>query len=148
MKGAALLFAAAFLSLGSPAAAKPAPPQLAQIVSAMQASASGWNSGNLDKFMMVYAPSSETTFVSGNGLIRGKQAIADRYLKGFDFADSAKRGTLTFETLGYRPLSNRMALYIARYNLSYPDGRSASGVTSVLFRREKGAWHIVADHSS
>ncbi|MFC0588608.1 YybH family protein [Novosphingobium aquiterrae] len=148
MKEVALLLAAASLALGSPANAKPAPPQLAQIVSSMQASASGWNSGDLDKFMAVYSPSTETTFVSGNGLIRGKQAIADHYLKDFGFADSAKRGTLTFETLNYRPLGNRMALYIARYTLTYLDGKSASGVTSVLFRRDKGAWHIVADHSS
>jgi ketosteroid isomerase-like protein len=39
-------------------------------------------------------------------------------------------------------------LYIARYLLTYPDGKTASGPTTLVFAREAGGWHIIADHSS
>ncbi len=115
---------------------------------AMAQSVSGWNAGDIDRFLQIYSDDPSTSFVAGEGLVRGKAAMKIRYQAKYDFADPAKRGTLTIERLDYRPLGQDYALYIGRYTLRYPDGRSASGPTSVVLHHEAGGWKIVADHSS
>jgi uncharacterized protein (TIGR02246 family) len=114
----------------------------------MSASAEGWNSGDVDRFMAIYSDAPDTSFVTNDGLVRGKAAMTARYREKYDFADAAKRGRLTFATLDFRQLDPTHVLYIARYTLSYPDGKIASGPTTLIFRKERGGWHIIADHSS
>ncbi|NJB98600.1 MULTISPECIES: YybH family protein [Sphingomonas] len=115
---------------------------------AMAQSVSGWNAGDIDRFLQIYSDDPSTSFVAGEGLVRGKAAMKIRYQTKYDFADPAKRGTLMIERLDYRPLGRDYALYIGRYTLRYPDGHSASGPTSVVLHHEAGGWKIVADHSS
>lgn len=80
--------------------------------------------------------------------MRGKAAMIARYREKYDFGDPAKRGVLTFQTLDFRLLDPTHALYIARYTLTYPDGKTQSGPTSLVFAKEAKGWHIIADHSS
>ena len=40
-----------------------------------------WNRGDLEAFMTGYAPSSTTTFVSGDEVTHGWQTVHDRYAK-------------------------------------------------------------------
>lgn len=135
--------------IGAPAMAKREPPASAQqaVENAMADSAAGWNAGDVDRFMAIYSAAPQTSFVVKEGLIRGKPAMIARYRERYDFSDPAKRGTLTFTTLDFRQLGAEHALYIARYLLTYPDGKTASGPTTLVFAREHGAWHIIADHS-
>lgn len=128
------------------AAVAMAPDQVA-IEAAMADSAAGWNAGDVDRFMAVYSDAPEASFVTADGLVRGKPAMIARYRARYDFADAAKRGVLSFKTLDYRPLGPAHALFIARYTLTYADGRTVSGPTSLVFHREKRGWKIVADHS-
>lgn len=118
------------------------------IDAAMAQSVAGWNAGDIDRFMAVYSDDAATSFVAGDGLVRGKQAMAARYRAKYDFSDAAKRGALTIDRLDYRRLGAGYALYIGRYTLRYPDGHSASGPTSLVLHQEAGGWKIVADHSS
>ncbi len=142
-----LVLAGAVATLASPIAAREAAPQRA-IERAMAASAAGWNAGDVDRFMGVYSNAPETSFVTADGLIRGKPAMIARYRARYNFEDAAKRGALTFRTLDFRLLDPAHALYVARYQLSYPGGRSDSGVTTLVFRKEREGWKIIADHSS
>lgn len=138
-----------FVIAAGPAAARPgAPTARLAIEQAMARSAAGWNSGDVDRFMAVYSARPETSFVVKDGLIRGKPAMIARYRAKYDFSDPAKRGSLSFTTLDFRQLDPTHALYIARYQLTYPGGKTASGPTTLVFARERGAWHIIADHSS
>jgi len=129
------------------AAAVAMAPDQAAVEAAMADSAAGWNAGDVDRFMAIYSDAPEASFVTADGLVRGKAAMLARYRQKYDFADAAKRGVLSFKTLDWRPLGPGHALYIARYTLTYADGRTASGPTSLVFRREKGGWKIIADHS-
>ncbi|CAN5622324.1 DUF4440 domain-containing protein [soil metagenome] len=135
--------------LGTPATARSGAPASAQhaVERAMADSAAGWNAGNVARFMAIYSAAPDTSFVVKDGLIRGKPAMIARYRERYDFADAAKRGTLTFTTLDFRELGPAHALYIARYLLTYPDGKTASGPTTLVFAREHGTWRIIADHS-
>lgn len=125
-----------------------ADPVMSAIDTAMAQSVSGWNAGDIDRFLQIYSDDPGTSFVAGERLVRGKAAMKVRYQAKYDFADAAKRGTLTIERLDYRPLGRDFALYIGRYILRYPDGHSASGPTSLVLHHEAGGWKIVADHSS
>ena len=125
-----------------------APVAKAAIEAAMRDSAAGWNAGDLDRFMAVYADDPATSFLTKDGLIRGKAAIAVRYAPSFRGGGNA-RGTLDFEFLDFRMVGPDHALLSARYRLTSAQAGKAveQGPTSVLFRRTAAGWRIVADHS-
>ena len=136
---------------GDAAATAQAAPRLADIEAAMEDSAAGWNEGDMDRFLAIYSAAKDTSFVGSGGLVRGVEAMEERYREAYDWSqpDPSERGVLTFETQDFRPLGKDYALYIGRYVLTYPDDREpASGLTSLVFVREPGGWKIVADHSS
>jgi len=141
------LVAAAVLAVATPSNARNAYSQR-QVEDAMAESARAWSAGDLNRFMAIYSDNPETSFVTADGIVRGKAAMAARYRERYAFADEAKRGILTFETLDFRLLTPNHALLIARYTLTFRDGTKQSGPTSLVFRHEDKGWKIVADHSS
>ena len=130
-----------------------APAQLADatvldaIETEMDRTARGWNSGDMDMFLSIYSPSRQTSFVTDTGLLRGVPAMQVMYEQAYDFSDAAKRGTLSFERLDFRPLGPSHALYIARYTLTKSGEEPVSGVTSLVWERYAEGWRIIADHS-
>lgn len=137
----------AAMAIAAPVVAQ-APAEESTVVAAMMDSAAGWNAGDIDRFMAVYSDTPDTSFVTSQGLLRGKAAMKARYKARYDFGDAAKRGTLSFETLDFRLFGPVHALYIGRYTLTYADGKKQSGPTSLVFAKEATGWHIIADHSS
>ncbi len=129
-------------------------PQVAEIEAAMEESAAGWNEGDMDRFLAIYSNAKDTSFVGSGGLVRGRAAMEERYREAYDWSqpDPSERGTLSFETVDFRPLGENHALYIGRYTLTYPDDREpADGLTSLVFARDGtsvDSWKIIADHSS
>ena len=120
------------------------------VMAAMVDSAAGWNAGDLDRFMAVYANAPTTTYVTGSGLAYGRAEIASHYRAYFGGAKSAERGRLSFDPLDFRLLDATHALLIARYTVS-PAGTRAkawSGPTSLVFEKCADGWKIIADHSS
>ena len=126
------------------AAATPAGAEAA-ITAVMTDSAAGWSNGEMPRFLAVYAE--DAVFVTKNGLVRGKPAIAARYAKTYG-ADPAARGRLSFRMLGFRRIDATHQMLWAKWLLDYPGGKQDAGVTSLLFERQAGGWKIVSDHSS
>lgn len=122
------------------AAAPATDPAEAGIRAAMLDSAEGWNRGDLNRFVAIYAP--DAVFVGKSGLTRGKAAITQNFQRSFT-GDGNSRGQLRFDFLEWKRLGERRFL-IARWNLSGGE----SGMTSLLFERRADGWKIVADHSS
>lgn len=137
---------AAAMIVTTPAVAHP--PEKHQVEAAMTASAAGWNKGDVNAFMAIYSDAPETSFVTKEGLLRGKAAMTARYKARYSFDDPAKRGVLTFKTLDFRLLDPTHALYIGQYLLTYPGGKTATGPTTLIFAKGAGGWKIIADHSS
>ncbi|QNE33288.1 nuclear transport factor 2 family protein [Sphingomonas sp. NBWT7] len=125
------------------AAAAVASPQAA-IEQALTDSANGWNSGDLDRFMALYAD--DAVYVSGATVARGRAEIAQRYAKSFA-AGANTRGTLRLQPVAWRPLSAVHVILVARWTLA---GSAApqTGLTTLIFERRKTGWQIIADHSS
>lgn len=126
------------------AAPAPQPGAAAQITAAMNASAAGWNAGDLDRFMAVYAD--DAVYATGNELLRGKAAIAARYRPGFA-GDRNLRGRLTFAPLANRTLSPVHHLLVARWKLT-GGAKDEEGTTTLLWERRQAGWRIISDHSS
>ena len=142
-----MIAALAAVVLAAPAAAAPREDAQRAIIAVMTESAAGWTAGDLDRFMAVYAE--EATFVVGDGVIRGKAAIAARYAPRFSGDRVAKRGALSFEQIDFRPIDPTHALLVARYRLKIEGAADQTGPTSLLFEKKRpGGWKIVADHSS
>ncbi|MFA6115416.1 MAG: SgcJ/EcaC family oxidoreductase [Sphingomonas sp.] len=140
------LAALAVIALVVPAAAAPCEDANAAIMAVMRDSAAGWTARDLDRFMAVYAE--DATFVVGDGVIRGKAAIAARYAPRFAPEAAAKRGALSFEQMAFRPIDPSHALLVARYRLKVAGAADQTGPTSLLFEKQREGWKIVADHSS
>lgn len=114
------------------------------IEAAMTASAAGWNAGDLDRFMAIYAE--DAVYVTSKGLVRGRAAIAGRYRASFAKGGNI-RGTLSFRLLGERTINATHRILFARWTLA--GARTGeSGITTLVFERRGAEWRIVADHSS
>ena len=132
--------------IAAPAAAQ-APAAQAAVQAAMTASAAGWNAGDLDRFVAIYAK--DATFVTSKGVLRGKAEIAERYRPSFKAGGNA-RGALSFQMLAFRKLSDVHQLLVARWTLTpaAADAKPETGLTTLVFERQPAGWKIISDHSS
>lgn len=132
--------------IAAPVPAAPASPQV-EVQAAMTASAAGWNAGDLDRFVAIYAK--DAVFVTPKGLLRGKDEIAAHYRPSFAGGGNI-RGTLTFQMLAFRTISNVHQLLFARWTLTPrdPAAKVETGMTTLVFERQPAGWKIISDHSS
>jgi len=116
-----------------------------------------WNRGDIEAFTSVYAD--DAVFVSPTGMVRGRQAVLDRYKTRYP--GKAAMGTLRLDLDDIRPIwgmeitpgddavPGRIhgASAAGRWTLSYPDKEAASGRTALVFSRAGNRWTIVQDAS-
>lgn len=111
----------------------------------MAAQESAWNQGDLEAFMEGYWKSDSLRFIGSRGLTYGWQQTLDNYKKGYPDLDAM--GKLTFTILSVEQLSRRSAFVVGKWHLARKAG-DLSGHYTLLWRKIKGKWVIVADHSS
>ena len=117
--------------------------ETATVAAAMAASAAGWNAGDLNRFMAVYAD--DAIYVTAKGVVRGKAAIAAHYAPSFTNGTNS-RGMLSFDMLAERAIDARHRVLVARWTLT---GKQVqSGYTTLVFAKQGNEWRIVTDHSS
>lgn len=148
-----MLIAMAALMVAMPATAQVAAGS--QIMTAMEDSAEGWNGGDIDRFLAIYSDDPATSFAGGDGVAYGKAGIRARYLKSYagqfgEGRDPAGMSKLSFVRESFRLIGTDHALLIAGWTLvtGGETGKTQTGMTSLLFRKEAGGWRIIADHSS
>ncbi len=129
----------------------------AQIAALLAEQATAWSRGDLDGFCAVYAE--DAVFASPKGLVRGRQAVLDRYRAAYP--DAAAMGALTLEVLDLRPVAGtevsllgdatpgrvHAASVIARWTLTPAAGETSSGLTHLSLERTPAGWRIVHDAS-
>lgn len=104
-----------------------------------------WNRGDIEGFMQTYWNSDSLMFIGKSGVVRGWQQTLDNYRKGYP--DTAAMGQLSFDIIEVRPLDPSNAFVVGKWMLKRSIG-DVSGHYTLLLRRIKGQWKIVADHSS
>ncbi len=104
-----------------------------------------WNRGNIDEFMIGYWESDSLMFIGKSGITYGYQNTLRNYKKGY--SDTAQMGKLKFDILQVKQISDDAWFVVGKWFLKRSVG-DVGGHYTLLFRRIRGQWVIVADHSS
>ena len=111
----------------------------------LEAQAAAWNRGDVEGYMEGYAKEETTTFVSGDTVTRGWQTVLERYKARYD--TRAKMGTLAFNELEIKPLSEFYFMATGRWQLTR-EADTPHGRFTLILRRTNAGWRIVHDHTS
>jgi len=103
-----------------------------------------WNEANIDEFMKGYYKSDSILFI-GRRITSGWDSTLIRYKKGYP--DKAVMGKLRFEILRMDFISSDSYLVTGKYFLAR-EKDNPSGIFTLLFKKKKGNWVIVYDHTS
>jgi len=104
-----------------------------------------WNQGNIDSFMVGYWNNDSLMFIGKSGVTYGYTNTLNNYKRGY--SDTAQMGKLTFNILQVKKLSSDHYFVVGKWFLKRSVG-DIGGHYTLLFRKIKGQWVIVADHSS
>jgi beta-aspartyl-peptidase (threonine type) len=120
-------------------------PLAKQLTQILQRQATAWNAGDIDGFMTAYWNSEKLSFSSGGKTTRGWVATRDGYKKRYPTPE--RMGKLTFDKLQVSELGAEAALVLGNWQLQRTDD-APGGNFSLVFRKIKGQWVIVHDHTS
>ena len=104
-----------------------------------------WNKGDLDLFVKGYWNNDSLMFIGSGGIVYGYQNTLNRYKKSY--GDTSRMGKLRFEVVHIKKLSPQYYYVVGKWFLKRSAG-DVGGHYTLLFRKIKGEWKIVADHSS
>jgi beta-aspartyl-peptidase (threonine type) len=105
-----------------------------------------WNKGDLKGFMTGYLHSNDITFYSGGTVLRGWDAMLDRYQKNYQ-GEGKEMGKLAFRDLDIELLGADSAVVRGRYVLQMSK-TMPTGLFTLIFRKTKDGWRITHDHTS
>jgi ketosteroid isomerase-like protein len=115
------------------------------IRNAMNEQLAAWNTGDIDRFMLTYWQSDSLMFVGKSGITYGWQNTLNNYKKGYP--DTAAMGKLDFNILEVKRLSVLYFFIVGKWHLTRSIG-DVGGHFTLLFKKIKNKWVIIADHSS
>lgn len=139
----ALLTGILVFSIAAAAAAQSKDEQV--IRNTLEEQRKAWNSGNLEIFMSAYLQSDSLMFIGKSGITYGWKNTLNNYKKGYP--DTSAMGKLSFSILEVKRLSANYYFVVGKWHLARSIG-DVQGHFTLLFKKEKNKWVIVADHSS
>jgi ketosteroid isomerase-like protein len=104
-----------------------------------------WNNGDLESFMKGYWESDSLLFIGKSGAKYGYKTTLENYKKGYP--DTAAMGKLRFDILQIKRLSVIYFFVVGKWHLQRTIG-DLEGHYTLLIKKVKNKWVIVADHSS
>lgn len=104
-----------------------------------------WNNGNIDAFMQTYWKSDSLLFVGSSGPTYGWQTTLEHYKQRYP--DTAAMGKLDFDILQVKLLAADYGFVLGKWHLARSIG-DIGGHFTLLFKKIKGHWYIIADHTS
>lgn len=116
-----------------------------QITDLLNRQTQSWNRGNIDEFMSGYWNNDSLMFIGKNGVTYGYTNTLNNYKK--NYSDTAQMGKLFFDIKQVKKLSPEYYWVLGKWFLKRTVG-DIGGHYTLLFRKIKGKWVIVADHSS
>lgn len=104
-----------------------------------------WNRGDIESFMKTYWESDSLMFIGKNGVTYGWTNTLNNYKK--NYPDTVAMGKLSFNILSVKRLSIQYFHVVGKWHLQRSI-RDLSGHYTLLLKKIKGRWVIIADHSS
>jgi hypothetical protein len=110
-----------------------------------------WNQAKLEDFMGGYWQSDSLQFIGNNGITTGWQHTLNPYKTAYPNPETM--GRLRFdiarvELLGPDQKGRQSAFVVGKFFLYRPEKGDARGNFTLLWKKIKGHWVIVLDHSS
>lgn len=104
-----------------------------------------WNRGDVNAFMKGYWENDSLMFIGSSGITYGYKNTLANYKKRYP--DISAMGKLTFNLIQFKKLSEEYYYVTGKWSLKRTIG-DAGGYFTLLFRKIKGRWMIISDHSS
>ncbi len=105
-----------------------------------------WNKGDIPAFMNGYWRSDSLMFVGKSGVTYGWENTLKNYQKSYPNAETM--GKLHFTVLKLEILDKKNAFLVGKWHLTRPEKGDVGGHFTLFWKKIKGKWCIVADHSS
>lgn len=118
----------------------------ASVSEMLAASAGGWNDGDLDAFLAIYAESSTTSLVTPDGLIEGLEQIREWYRPAF--RDGASRDSMRVEEVDIRQLPPLIGVVTGRRVFRAGNMDARSDWVTMVVRRVGDGWRVIHEHPS
>jgi hypothetical protein len=115
------------------------------IAKLLQKQTIAWNNGELNNFMQGYLPTDSLMFIGKSGITYGYKNTLANYKK--NYADTVAMGKLDFTIIKVNKLSKKYYFVVGKWHLTRSIG-NLNGHFTLLFKRIKKQWQIIADHSS
>lgn len=115
------------------------------IRNAMNEQLAAWNAGDIKRFMGTYWQDDSLMFIGKSGVTYGWQNTFDNYKKGYP--DTAAMGKLGFTIIQIKQLSDNYCFVVGKWQLIRSIG-NIGGHFTLMFRKVKNRWVIIADHTS
>lgn len=116
-----------------------------QILEILDRQTVAWNKGDLEGFMKGYWENDSLMYIGKSGVTYGYAQTLSNYRR--NYGDTSRMGKLTFRILHVKRLSSRYYLVVGKWFLSRSAG-DVGGHYTLLFRKIRGEWVVVSDHSS
>lgn len=116
------------------------------ILSILSRQNQAWNKGDVVTFMKGYWESDSLMYIGKNGVKYGYQNTLESYQK--NYPDAATMGTLKFDILHVNFLAPTVCLVVGKWHLTRPEKGDIGGHFTLTWKKIKGQWVIIADHSS
>jgi uncharacterized protein (TIGR02246 family) len=109
-----------------------------------------WNRGDLEGFMAGYWNSPDFVYLSNKQVVRGWQAVLDRYRRNFKSSPEAQTqmGKLELQDTQIILLGKEAALVWGTYSVLNPDGNQRGGLYTLVMRKFPEGWRTVYDRTS
>lgn len=117
-----------------------------QILAILNRQVADWNKGDITSFMNGYWESDSLMFVGKTGITYGYKRTYEGYMKRYP--DRATMGTLKFTFLNFSFPGKDVAFVVGKFHLTRPEKGDLEGHYTLLWRKIKGKWVIVSDHTS
>jgi ketosteroid isomerase-like protein len=111
----------------------------------LQTQTEAWNKGDIDNFMVGYWNNDSLMFIGKSGLKYGYETTLKNYKKSYP--DATAMGQLNFDLLKINVLSKEYAFVVGKWHLKRSIG-DLDGHFTLLLKKIKKQWTVVADHSS
>ncbi|MDX2301958.1 MAG: DUF4440 domain-containing protein [Microscillaceae bacterium] len=118
---------------------------VAAIQAVFAAQLKAWNAGDIPTFMEGYWKSDSLKFIGSGGINYGWENTLKNYQK--NYANTDLMGVLSFDILTIEKLSSKAAFVIGKWHIQRKS-EAIGGHFTLLWKKIRGKWLIVADHSS
>lgn len=115
------------------------------ILKNMKAQEAAWNNGDIEGYMNYYWNSDSLKFIGKSGITYGWKTTREHYKESYP--DKATMGTLTFSDIKLERIERNLVMLTGSWKL-VREKDTLSGYYSLFWKRIRGKWLIIIDHTS